>query len=41
MEKIVDGFLSFYGEGLVFNKKVWKKMKLVKAGMKNYLLLSG
>ncbi len=24
-KKIVDGFLSFYGEGVAFNKQVWKK----------------
>ena len=24
-KKIIDGFLSFYGEGVVFDKKVWKK----------------
>ena len=30
-KKIVDGFLSFYGEGLVFNKKVWKKNEASKS----------
>ena len=40
-KKIVEGFLSFYGETIVFDKKVWKKMLLVISGMRSYIALNG
>ena len=35
-KKIIDGFLSFYGEGLLLIKKYGEAIRLAKAGMKNY-----
>ena len=40
-KKIVDGFMNFNGESIVFDKQTWKKTKVVEVGMKNFSALIG
>ena len=40
-EKIIDGFLSFNGESIAFNKKFGEKIMQVLVGMRNFKLLNG
>ena len=40
-KKIIDGFLSFNGESIAFNKKVWRKNNASMSWNEEHKLLNG